>query len=435
MIHLICSYQSNRLNYTLDLIFKELLGLDYAVITERNENFCCIEYSDSVSADIPDTGLLNLESIVYPHEADNIGQWAQLPVIFHAKGEYSIPFDIFSAVFFLVSRYEEYLPYTPDAHERFPPEASVLVKHNWIKMPLVNLWVLELKKWLERKFPDLNFNPRKFRYQSTIDIDMAWKYRHKGFYRGTGALLRDISGGYFTRLKERLGMLLGGKKDPYFNFGEQDQWHEEFRTNVIYFILLGEFGAFDKNISPRNACFREFIKDLASRFTTGIHPSYAGFLDNEKVAAEIELLADISGKPVKISRQHFLRMKLPESFEILLENGIREDYTLGYTSYSGFRAGIAADFFWFNLRTNRVTELRLFPFCHMDITPMFYEKKSIPQACEDLSVFMKSVAECGGYFSSLWHNESLSDSERWKGWRELYIHTLKTAQQLSDTRP
>lgn len=432
MIQIVCPYNSERFRYILDLIFKELLGISYSVVQETKEDMPSLEYSNQPGADIPDAGLLWQEEIVMQPGAHQIGNWDHIPAIFYTAGSQPLPFDLFSAVFYLVSRYEEYLPYIPDEHDRFPPEASILVQHHWIKLPLVNLWALHLKDLLLDKYPDLVFKPRKFEYRSTIDIDMAWKYRNKGFVRSTGAFFRDLSQGLFERMRERLSMRFKGMEDPYYNFDVQDQWHQTFDTYVTYFILLGEYGPFDKNIHPGNPAFVQLIQRLNQKYPVGIHPSYASHLRLDKVRNEIQQLQELCSADIQTSRQHFLRMKLPETYHLLRSLGIKEDHTLGYTSYSGFRAGIAADFYWFDLQKNETTDLRLIPFCHMDITPMHYEKRSISAACNDLTHFMKTIENCGGLFSSLWHNESLSDSERWKGWRKLYLHTLQTAQELVD---
>lgn len=432
MIHLICSHTSNRLIYTLDLIFKELLGISYVISHEPQAGLANLVYSHEPSSDIPDVGLLWETDICDQPNLSQVGQWNVIPVFFKSDFIHPVPFDLFSAVFYLVSRYEEYLPYTPDEHDRFPPESSILVQHHWIKIPLVNLWTLQLKDLLLARYPNLVFKPRAFEYHSTIDIDMAWKYRNKGAVRSTGAFFRDLSQGLFERMRERYVMRFKGKEDPYYNFDEQDHWHQTFDTHVTYFILLGEYGPFDKNIDPKNPDFVQLIQRLNQKYPVGIHPSYASHHRFDKVQNEIKQLRKLCSSDIRTSRQHFLRMKLPETYQILRSLGIKEDHTLGYTSYSGFRAGIAADFYWFDLQKNETTDLRLVPFCHMDITPMHYKRQSISEACDDLTHFMKTIKNCGGLFSSLWHNESLSDSERWKGWRKLYLHTLQTAQELVD---
>jgi hypothetical protein len=119
---------------------------------------------------------------------------------------------------------------------------------------------------------------------------------------------------------------------------------------------------------------------------------------------------------------------MPNTYHTLIANGITEDHTMGYSSHLGFRAGIAAPFYWFDLSANKETELKLFPFCAMDITPLHYRNESPKQATESLQSLMKKVQHVGGLFISLWHNESLSETERWKGWRKVYQSILETSK-------
>lgn len=117
------------------------------------------------------------ETILFPAETSESTEWN---------------FDLFAAIFYLVSRYEEYKGFTPDAHHRFPPEASILNKTKSFEFPLVNSWVQKLKKELILKFPDLIFDEPKFRFISTIDIDSTFQYKEKGFLWSVSGFLKDF---------------------------------------------------------------------------------------------------------------------------------------------------------------------------------------------------------------------------------------------------
>jgi myosin-crossreactive antigen len=121
---------------------------------------------------------------------------------------------------------------------------------------------------------------------------------------------------------------------------------------------------------------------------------------------------------------------MPATYRLLLELGIKEDHTMGYSTHLGFRAGIAAPFYWFDLETNEQTELRLMPFCAMDITPLHYRGESPSEATETIHELMLKVHEVGGLFVSLWHNESFSETERWIGWSSVYEDILAKAHEL-----
>src|ERR1700750_2763743 len=109
---------SDRLKYILDWLLKERLQLHYKVVTDEEEVKklpFCIAYGKSLpnSLSIPDNGLL-WQTGVKQQEPD-AGTWNNIPTLFHtANGQYTLPFDIFSAVFYLLSRYEEYYPFKAD---------------------------------------------------------------------------------------------------------------------------------------------------------------------------------------------------------------------------------------------------------------------------------------------------------------------------------
>lgn len=49
-----------------------------------------------------------------------VADWDGLPCFFPAGADSSLPYDIFASSFYLLTRYEEYLPHTTDATDVFP---------------------------------------------------------------------------------------------------------------------------------------------------------------------------------------------------------------------------------------------------------------------------------------------------------------------------
>src|SRR6202171_1492397 len=94
---------------------------------------------------------------------------------------------------------------------------------------------------------------------------------------------------------------------------------------------------------------------------------------------EVDELAKIIESPVKYSRQHYIRMTLPQTYRKLIDVGIEKDFSMGYGSSNGFRASIASSFYWYDLKAEKKTVLMLFPFCFMDATS-FYENGLTPKA-------------------------------------------------------
>ncbi len=131
-------------------------------------------------------------------------------------------------------------------------------------------------------------------------------------------------------------------------------------------------------------------------------------------------MAEITGKSVEFSRQHYLKISFPETQRTLIKNGILVDYSLGYASQIGFRAGICTPFFFYDLEHESQTRLLLVPFQVMDVTLRQYLEYSPAKATDEIHQLMEEVSKVKGTFVSVWHNESVSDRHEWKGWRKVF---------------
>ena len=124
------------------------------------------------------------------------------------------------------------------------------------------------------------------------------------------------------------------------------------------------------------------------------------------------------------SRQHFLKLETPKTYQNLIKAGIKEDYTMGYATEIGFRASIASPYFWYDLENEKATNLLITPFQVMDVTLKNYLKLSPEKALEEIQTLIQNTKAVNGTFSTLWHNSSFDDKE-WKGWREMYLEMIR----------
>lgn len=430
-------FEGLRLHYTLKLVFEQMLGIKYSITKKIDE--ANIIYSENASSQ-------NSINIKVCSNLLKIRGYEPIEVNYKFSGDKTIlfplennlnnfwAFDLFSAIFYLVSRHEEYSDFTPDLHNRFPPEESILCKTDSIEFPLVNIWVNKLKVELLSKFSELKFQESKFSFISTIDIDSTFKYKEKNFIRTLGGLAKDIINLNFSDVFERSLTLLRIKKDSFDIYKNLNLIHKKYSTEVIFFWLLGDFGKFDKNISWKNKFQKNIIKSISKNYKIGIHPSYKSNFETNKIKIEKSRLEKIINSRLEISRQHFLMHRFPQTYQNLIIAGVKNDYTMGYTSRYGFRAGIASPFYFYELNNDCETDLKLFPFCSMDITPMFYFKLNVEQAKDKNLELLKKVKNVNGTFISLWHNESISGTGRWQGgWATVYEQLLKDADELLKT--
>ena len=146
---------------------------------------------------------------------------------------------------------------------------------------------------------------------------------------------------------------------------------------------------------------------------------------------ECDNLSRVLNREITTSRQHFLRLRMPLSYQILIDLDITDDYTMGYASLAGFRAGIADTFRFFDLEHDNVTNLNIHPFALMDGTMRDYLELNIDESMEKAKNLIDEVKKVNGTFILLWHNETLSDEKRWTGWKNLYRQILNYALDKS----
>ncbi len=425
-----------RLEWAADLFFKNLSGLDVFLTSDRavfeasvlpKINYSTRQKAENKAAQfwLPPHAIL-FENEILDQKID-LAERNGLPVFFqNSEAGADWPFDPLAASFFLVSRFEEYLPFKKDAHGRFAATESLAFRAGFLQKPLVNFWALAFFEALKKRFPSLVFRPRKFEFELTFDIDYAFETLEKGFFRTVGGLFRHFLKGQFSEVKRKTAVLAGLEKDAFDTFGYQNSVVKKFGlAPPTYFFHLGDYtGEPDAPIDFRRKKMRALIKNLAQKSPIGIHPSYRASKNHGLVAVEKGRLEAILGQKVSKSRQHFLRLEFPATYRTLLENGISEDFTMGYADEIGFRASIAAPFFWFDLEKNEATRLVVRPFAAMDATMRFYQKDS-KKAIADCFHAIEEARSVGGLFGLLWHNSSLSDRDEWAGWRTVFERILE----------
>jgi len=414
-----------RLNYIFKHYFVRILQIPVIFTTKVNEfvahNGPKITYSKTALGSeffIRSHDLLFDQGI---NDIDiNISKWDDIPCFFPVGESSSIPFDIFAAGFYLISRYEEYLPHVQDIHERFPSDESLAVKNGFIEKPMIDIWAYKFLELLKEKFPNYTYKDREFNLISTIDIDVAFAYKNKGIVRTVGGFMNDILQFRFLNFWHRLLTVFNFKTDPFDTFKEFLNIKNEYNINTIFFFLVGDYTTFDKNISSSNTKFRSVIKSVADYAKVGLHPSYFTFKNMVKLKKEKLRLETIVNTPITFSRQHYLRLSIPETYQNLIDLDINRDYTMGYAKVAGFRASTCTPFYFYDLDFEIQTPLKIFSFAFMDVTLKDYMNLSPQQSLQKILELKAAVKAVNGTFITLFHNETLSENEVWKGWSTIY---------------
>ena len=423
MITVYSSFKSSRLEYILNFIFKNILEIEYKWTQDSaNLDGVILNYSNDI--------LSSQNYQIQPSGFLVNGNWDFKKHIFlqnrsnfffpNEKGDHD--FDILSSIFFLITRMEEYHSKDCDEHLRYKSDNSSLVKLSLEQKPIVDQWCFSLLSQLNTKFNIELTSPRKFNQYCTFDIDNAYAFKHKGLLRSLGSFFKDLFSFRFYKLSQRLDLILGKIKDPYDNYDYILEFLKINQLKSIFFFLLGDYAKMDKNIDHNHPYLINLISSISKNHITGIHPSYKSFNSLKILKMEISRLDKITRK-TSISRFHYLKFTLPESYQILLKAGIKQDYSMGFADRIGFRAGTCTPFYFYDLENEITTDLKIFPFAYMDGVLNDKLKFTSEYSSILISKIKLEVRKVNGSFNAIWHNESLSNQDRWEGWRTVFETT------------
>lgn len=413
---------TNRLKYVIDFIFKDYFGIPYRVTTINDflPNEHIIGYGLK-----PNQGLfLEANNLLFEtnikQQFIDFGDWKDLKVFFTVN-QGNLPFDIFSAIFYLLSRYEEYLPFQSDEHGRFPSHLNILVKNQIEKTPIVELWLLAFKEVLLDNFKDIYFKKQTFSFLSTIDVDHMFSYKGKSFLINFGGLIK--------RPKEalnRIKVLNGLLNDPFDHFDWLNKTNVKFNIKPIYFLLLSSKGGLNSQTNINSNAFKSKIKELLSQDVDfGLHSSYS-FLENKNYLNEINNFKSIILKSPTKTRQHFLRISFPKYFQQLIYLGIFEDYSIGFSDRNGFRSGVSKPHYFFDLISNTSTNLVLFPFCIADHVDRFYLKRNIEIIQNEYLLMFQMLKKINGNAIVLFHNDTFLNDD----WKYIYKQIFEIINKI-----
>ncbi|MCL2132017.1 MAG: polysaccharide deacetylase family protein [Lentimicrobiaceae bacterium] len=437
MILLYSEKKTKRLEYIVNHIFTRILGVNAEICTSETDferffgykiNYSYKKYPYCLT--IKPHSLL-FETDICPQSVV-FSEYENVPICFQTKEKADLPFDIFAASFYFLSRYEEYLFASKDVHQRFDATNSVAYKNNFLHLPLVDCWVEELKNVLKKTYPRLKFSSRKFSFTPTYDIDVAFAYTQKSVslqMAGYAKLLLNLD---LKKIATRTKVLLKKEEDPYYAFDYLEDMHRKYQLRPCYFFLAAEKKSkYDRNPAWENKAFQKLIRYLSFSSEIGLHASYYSKENPERIGQEKEYLQRIANQPIVKNRFHFLRFNLPDSYRHLLTHGITEDYSMGYADHIGFRAGTCTPFLFFDLAKNTTANLLIYPLLCME--QAFLKCRSVEEITQIFDLHIEQIKKYGGTLTTLFHNHAFDEKEVGKKWKNVleYVFTNLNGKRKS----
>lgn len=434
MLLIYVSKLTNRLGYTLNVVMRDLLHTNFAITTDANTfeqhkgpRLCyCAERIGGENTPYFKPCHLLFETTIEEQNC-HCFQYNDTPALFPVYGkDIALPFDPFASIFYMLSRYEEYLPHREDMHGRYLPTESIAYREGFLQIAVVDRWALMVRDIIMRYYPETVFPPRTFRFCETIDIDAAYCYLHKGILRSVMGILRDGLHRHDPQeVRRRMRVLRRKEADPFDTFDyilEQKQKHK--KHELLFFPLLGDYNIYDKPTSYHNEEFRQLLQHLGDYAKLGIHCSYFSTDETKRIDIETQRLANILHRSIVRNRFHFLRFHLPSSYRELTRYGILHDYSMGYADLPGFRCGTCSEVPFYDLSSDQESSLHLHPFATMDTTFHTHMKLSPEEAISQFHSLVDEVRNVGGTFTCIFHNQNLYEGFGWEGWRKVYEDLL-----------
>jgi hypothetical protein len=356
-------------------------------------------------------------------------------ILFHEQGStIRLGFDPIRAAFWLLSRQEELGMGDRDSLGRFDCSTSWLIRHGLAEIPIVDLYADLLAKVLvaaaqAQGIPLLRKGrwPKGQAYAVALshDVDDAGRFTPG---QGLRLLTKAVSqrsprvaarGVYFIAA----GLLrsFSQTSDPYWNFEAVMDLETGAGFRSTFFLVPD---ASNVNHDPPYEIDTPQLRDLLARLHAGgwevaVHGSFDSYLDAGILRTQRQKMERLSGVPVCGVRQHYVRLRLPDTFRAQVEADFAYDSTLGFRSAVGFRAGAAFPFHPFDTATGQSLPLVELPLTIMD-GPLFWQLGLTPfEATARSLALLEKTRAVRGLAVLDWHQRVWYE-KRYPGWSQVY---------------
>lgn len=432
-------YEAER-RYVFDVVLGEFLGLEFELAAEDRSDVAITSSED------PDGARLIFADVLFATPADAWLTPTSLPVeplaeLTVADAAEPLPVlygtptvgghDLFGSIFFMLTRYEEIVSETRDAHERFPSTASLARRAGFLERPVVNEYVDLLWSLLVRTWPRLERRPRRFRLRLSHDVDFPL-YRAP-YHEARSLVRRDLAWEHAPLVAARrlvnaaVPQLVPKRLDLCNTFGFiMDASERLGLESAFYFIAGNRAGAIDGFYTLDDPWIRRLLASIDRRgHEIGFHASYTTFRDPEQTRLEVETLREAAAaagvaRPVAGGRQHYLRWENPVTWQNWEDASLDYDSTLAFGDHVGFRSGTCYEHPVFNLRTRKPLRLRERPLVVMEASLLEYQQLGLDAVPGAVARLADRVRRHDGDLTLLWHNDRLLSRRA----RRSYLRTI-----------
>jgi hypothetical protein len=441
------------------------LGLDYQAefIKLGNKRIRCVygaQTSDAKSsaeftlqiAACPDTAMDDMVA-GKPDKLDNLAPsrflpagitdfpFDELPILFWGEapadtfGEIrgknlTLHADILAAAFFMLSRYEEVDSPHLDKHGRYQYSASVAARYGLIDLPIVDIYALVLKAWLEALTGERITPPQRFTFHFSHDVD--YMFLSLPLHKWLDVLVRDLAKGRLDFFRQDLPSLFRNyTEDPYFRDLRRLVEMAQLNGSQEVFYLLTSREPFARDgYSLNDWRVRKVLAYMQeSGMQIGLHASYRSYDEPILYEVEKQRLETAIGRPCRGSRQHYLRIRTPYTWNQMKAAGLEYDESYCFSEHEGFRCGTCFPYTVFDVQQDRELDFTELPLIVMETSLRVYRKLNAAQGFENIMQLARTCQKVNGTFTLLWHNTCLD--REWQEWGRQLPEIVRTLTEMT----
>jgi len=415
-----------RLTYVFKHVFTRILGIEIGFTSTIEEfvayNEAKISYGKQPMGNelfFQSEGLLVQQGI---ESVDiTVKEWEDTSCFFAVSSRSALPYDIFAASFYLLSRYEEYLPHVKDELSRYPASESLGYKHEFLQQPVVDIWAYKLISVLQEVFPSIVLPKKKMEVHSVIEASQPYAFSHKGLFRNVLGYVSDFLKFRMRSVLKRSKVILGLRKDPYNTFNWIIAATKASTAKVTIFFMLGDALVFSEGLSQHRKKFRSLMKFVSDYQELGLLFSPNALHEYESLKTEKKQLEEITNRTLLSTMNAQFLVNLPDVPRHLIELEVQRDFTMAYRNAIGFRAGTCTPFLFYDLDFEIKTPLEIQPIATATMAMNGLEETEIERAVNSLYNEVKKVR---GTFTIRFSNRDFADGPQGRMWRRIFSEKL-----------
>jgi hypothetical protein len=416
-----------RLRYSFNHFFKNVLGVEVEFTTKLGvfiaQSGPKFSYTNTP---LGNEFFVHSNSLLFEQGIQEIdiemSKWDDLPAFFGCNNSSMIPFDVFAASFYLISRYEEYLVHVKDENGRFMSRNSLAVQHDFIDMPLIDLWAKKVMALLVDKFPELSSEGNKMAKSiPLVEVVSPYKYIHKSLLRNLVQFFMSLSKFELWNIVEQFFVLLGVWKDPWDNFNAFFKLFKQTDLKPRFFFLYSKITYYDQGISVFNAAYNSLIKSVADYHKVSLLVSTEAKQKAEQFKKELESFESVIHRNTKFIQFNLGVTSVFETYRNVLVLEEAEDFSLGYHDQFGYRASTAVPFNFYDLSNEIETSLILYS---LVASEEVLRTMSAFDAFAKLKQLKDQIPTSTGVHVFSVTNSILCDHNKNSAWREAYSNYI-----------